>query len=222
MKRLLLLSQIKTIKYGYLYNFYAISDARGIANTGWHVPTVSEYQTLRNFIDPGSSDSTNTAGGPLKETGLTYWDSPNTGATNSTKFNARGSGLRTAAGSFDSSKQRLMLRYTTDFVCEIRYDVDVFYTGNRSVGGGNTKAGISLRLIKDTTSLSDGQSGSYIGTDGKIYRTICIGTQEITADPIAETRYSNGDIIPTVTDGTTWAGLITGAKCAYDNNESNV
>jgi uncharacterized protein (TIGR02145 family) len=33
-------------KLGKLYNWYAVSDARGLAPSGWHVPTDKEFQTL--------------------------------------------------------------------------------------------------------------------------------------------------------------------------------
>lgn len=61
-----------------------------------------------------------------------------------------------------------------------------------------------------------------VGNDGKVYPTVAIGTQVWMAANLAETKYRNGDTIPTVTDNTTWAGLTTGAKCAYNNDESNV
>ena len=41
-------------------------------------------------------------GGKLKETGTTYWNSPNTGATNETGFSARGSGFRTYQGEYQN------------------------------------------------------------------------------------------------------------------------
>jgi uncharacterized protein (TIGR02145 family) len=78
-----------------------------------------------------------------------------------------------------------------------------------------------VRLVKDTTTLSDGETGTYTGNDGKVYRTICIGTQEWLADNLAETKYRNNDSIPEVTDNTAWAGLSTGARCSYDNDPSN-
>jgi uncharacterized protein (TIGR02145 family) len=33
-------------KFGKLYNWYAVNDPRGLAPTGWHVPTDAEWQTL--------------------------------------------------------------------------------------------------------------------------------------------------------------------------------
>ena len=83
------------------------------------------------------------------------------------------------------------------------------------------KAGLSVRLIKDNTTLTEGQTGIYIGNDGKVYRTICIGTQEWLADNSAETKYRDGSDIPVVTDNAAWAALATGAMCYYNNDINN-
>jgi uncharacterized protein (TIGR02145 family) len=40
--------------YGYLYNWYAATDARKICPTGWHVPTDGEWTSLILFIDPSA------------------------------------------------------------------------------------------------------------------------------------------------------------------------
>lgn len=37
-------------KYGKLYNWYAVSDGRNIAPTGWHVPSDDEWKTLENYV----------------------------------------------------------------------------------------------------------------------------------------------------------------------------
>jgi uncharacterized protein (TIGR02145 family) len=37
-------------KYGKLYNWYAVSDPRGLAPTGWHIPTDEEFNELISFL----------------------------------------------------------------------------------------------------------------------------------------------------------------------------
>lgn len=38
------------LKYGKLYNWYALADARGICPTGWHVPTDLEWTALTDYL----------------------------------------------------------------------------------------------------------------------------------------------------------------------------
>ena len=69
--------------YGRLYTWYVASDARNVCPTGWHVPTDGQLESMKTFL--GGEE---VAGGKLKETGTTHWNSPNTGATNETGFTA--------------------------------------------------------------------------------------------------------------------------------------
>ncbi len=87
--------------YGYLYNWYAATDSRGICPSGWHVPTDDEWNKLVKFIDSGADTSTSstsstqstTAGGEMKTAGTNYWNFPSTG-TNASGFSAKGGGFR--------------------------------------------------------------------------------------------------------------------------------
>jgi uncharacterized protein (TIGR02145 family) len=134
--------------YGKLYNWYAVNDPRGLAPTGWHVPSDSEWNELINYLGGDA-----VAGGKLKEAGTTRWDSPNTGATNSSGFQARPGGMREGTcGCGFSLKNEDGLWWSSS--------EDPPFTDSRSVGtdyywgiiihGGTWRAsGLSVRCVKD-------------------------------------------------------------------------
>jgi len=206
------------VKYGYLYNWYVTTNASPITSSDdWVVPTDAQWTTLTDYLGGLS-----VAGGKLKETGTTYWRISNIGATNEVGFNARGGGFRDfdgpfiyfgdygywwSASEYDASNAWTRLMYN--------------YYGGVSRYLYGKEVGFSIRLLKPSTTLIHGQTGTYTGNDGKVYRTICIGNQEWLADNLAETKYRVGDI-PNITDDAAWSLLSTGARCAYDNDESNV
>lgn len=206
------------IKYGLLYNWYAATDERGICSENFHLPTKEEFETLNTYLG-----GTSVAGGKLKETGLTYWLSPNEGANNISKFNARGSGQRISAGTFTIIKEQCLL-WTNSYneILKLPYAFGIYYNyESTSFPLISKKYGVSVRPIKDSTTLSDGEIGAYTGNDGQIYPTICIGTQEWVACNMAETKYGNGDLITEVTNNDDWAVLTSEALCAYNNDYSN-
>ena len=67
-----------------------------------------------------------------------------------------------------------------------------------------------------------GATGSGVtDIDGNSYPTVINGTQEWMAANLAVTRFSNGDLIPEVTDNAQWVGASTPAWCYLDNNAAN-
>jgi uncharacterized protein (TIGR02145 family) len=83
--------------YGKLYNWYAVNDSRGLAPSGWHIPSDAEWNTIINCIDPNANIGNtfyNVAGGKMKSTGTSLWESPNTDATNSSGFTGLPGGTR--------------------------------------------------------------------------------------------------------------------------------
>jgi uncharacterized protein (TIGR02145 family) len=80
--------------YGKLYNFYAVSDSRGLCPTGWHVPSDEEWYTLENSFG-GSA----VAGIAMKSspTDIPSWD-----GSNASGFSGLPAGGRNLYGDFNS------------------------------------------------------------------------------------------------------------------------
>lgn len=84
--------------YGKLYNWYAVSDPRGIAPSGWHVPSDDEWTQLTDYLGGGV-----VAGAKMKsETG---WFRDSNG-TNETGFSGLPGGSRGSNGEFSAPPER--------------------------------------------------------------------------------------------------------------------
>lgn len=200
--------------YGVLYNGYAIADARNLAPLDCHIPTQAEWTTLINYLGGES-----VAGGKLKETGTTHWNTPNTGATNETGFTALAGGQRQGqTGGGDASINLLGLFWTSTkpFSGYTQYRL-VYYNNNTCTQNAIIDdGGFSLRCICDTsaTTITD--------LDGYKYDVVDIGTQRWLAQNLRVTKYRNGDSIPNVTDYTVWTELTSGAYAYYNNDSGNL
>lgn len=78
--------------HGALFNWYAAVDERNIAPTGWHVPSVEDWEKLINHLDPFKNGN---YGHALRETTTAHWYQDgqfNRFSTNSTGFTAIPSG----------------------------------------------------------------------------------------------------------------------------------
>ena len=189
------------VKYGALYNWYAVTDARNICSAGFHVPTKTEFETLQTYLGSGII-----FGGKLKETGLDYWYSPNAGATNEVGFNCRGAGLRLYnTGIYDYLKEYSLIWTSTSETPGTASAVQIAYSDSFVIyANSNKNNGQSVRPVKDSTTLSHGETGTYTDPSGYTYPTICIGTQEWVAHNIMTKHYRNGDDIPEVTNSAEW------------------
>jgi len=78
--------------YGVLYNWPSSLDA---CPDDWHLPADAEWIALTTYLG-----GEGVAGGKMKETGTSHWNSPNTGATNSSGFTGLPGGYRDADGTF--------------------------------------------------------------------------------------------------------------------------
>jgi len=132
--------------YGFLYNWYAVNQDK-LCPYGYHVPSVDDWSTLISFLGGG-----NIAGGKLKEAGLDHWQSPNTGATNSTGFTALAAGQRNWDGTFNAIGNYCWL-WTSTAVSgsegsAYKFSLDSY--GERAITySSNTTAGYPVRCVKD-------------------------------------------------------------------------
>ncbi|MGV8961798.1 MAG: hypothetical protein ACOH2V_00185 [Candidatus Saccharimonadaceae bacterium] len=158
----------------------------------------------------------------MKEMGLAHWVPTNTG-TNASGFTARGSSYRDDKGTFGRIKEAAY--YATSSMA------DTSYWAIKGISAASTvfqnygmpfRTGVSIRGLKLVTTLTNGQTGFYVGNDGKVYKTICIGTQEWMLDNLAETKYKDGSTITIVNNPVTWGTLITEAGCAHNNDITNI
>ncbi len=136
--------------FGYLYNWYAVDDDRGVCPENWHVPTLEEWQNL--VEDFGGND---VAGAHLKATGTLeggdgLWHEPNP-STNESGFTALPGGYRNGSY-FESVGSRVYFWSST------RYQVVGQYSHYIKLNNYDTSAtisyfewhkGLSIRCVSD-------------------------------------------------------------------------
>jgi uncharacterized protein (TIGR02145 family) len=142
--------------YGLLYNWYAVADNRNIAPEGWHVPTDEDWKELemhlgmsRSEADEGGSRGAD-EGGKLKEAGTASWNSPNSGATNSSGFTALPGGYRYSNGAFIDMGDYGFWWSATAYSNRRAWRRFLYYSRPEVYRNQNDKRiGISVRLVRD-------------------------------------------------------------------------
>jgi uncharacterized protein (TIGR02145 family) len=201
------------IKYGVLYNWTGgmggaasssanPSGVRGVCPAGWHLPGDAEWDLLSTALG-----GENTAGGAMKTTGTSGWESPNTGATNQSGFTGLPGGFRSNNASFDGEGLYGYFWSSTGATAS-----DAWYRGlsNRNAylgrNSGNKQNGFSIRCVWDvpitatvlTTAISgitqvSSTGGGVVTTDGNAAvtaRGVCWST---TSTPTtSDSKTSNG------------------------------
>ncbi len=132
------------VTYGKLYNWYALNDPRGLAPSGYHIPTDTEWTTLTTCLGGISL-----AGDAMKEVGTGHWIS-NPTATNSSGFTALPGGERDPSGSFNTPAAGMTyygIWWSISGTARILY----YNTTNISSTNSNISKipGYSVRCIKD-------------------------------------------------------------------------
>lgn len=142
--------------YGVLYNWTAAmagsassnanpSGVQGICPTGWHLPSDAEWTELTDYLD-----GTSVAGGKLKETGTTHWNSPNTGATNETGFTALPDGHRYFLGTFNDIGIHGNWWSAREYDATFAWYRYMYYNESNVSRSNNSKhGGFSVRCVRD-------------------------------------------------------------------------
>lgn len=130
--------------YGRIYNGYAVVDSRNLCPIGWHIPSDSEWTILENYLG-GSSF----AGGKLKEVGLSHWPSPNTNATNESKFTALPGGGRNILVSPAFFSGAYWWSSTEVGTSNLKSRNIVYNSGATTSNSNDKRYGYSIRCIKD-------------------------------------------------------------------------
>ncbi len=146
-----------TAVFGKLYNWYAVNDIAGLCPANWHVPSDSEWNQLVKFIDPFadttciSCSQSPTAGGAMKEIGLSHWTGSNIGATNTSGFTALPAGMRESAGTYGAWFGYLGYWWTSSSASSTTGYYRNLDASNSSVYRySNTKTtGMAVRCVKD-------------------------------------------------------------------------
>jgi len=215
---------------GFLYNWFAASDAN-FAPTDWKVPTNTEFATLLTYLtDNGFNyDDTTTGNKSAKSIGATttYTFDSTVGAVgntdypakrNITGFTALATGYRINNGTFTNVNQRAIFWLNTESSSNAYYFSILYNFANIANSTLHKVDGMSIRLLY----TGAGTPTTVTDIDGNVYDTVTIGSQIWTKQNWKATRLANGTSIPLVTDGTTWAGLTTLARCSFNNDLNNV
>jgi len=131
--------------YGKLYNWYAVSDSRGLCPSGWHVPSDIEWTSLTNYLEGASI-----AGKKIKTTGTVFWQSPNTESSNESGFSALPGGYRDSSGSFFSIRKNASFWSATEDASSHAW-VRSLNNNNGYVNHTifNKQNGLSVRCLRD-------------------------------------------------------------------------
>ncbi|MCF8372510.1 MAG: PKD domain-containing protein [Bacteroidales bacterium] len=197
--------------YGGLYTWYTMmngqssssivpSGVQGICPEGWHIPSDQEWTNLTDYLGGLS-----VAGGKLKEQGTNYWNSPNTGATNSSGFTGLPGGHKNSGGGtyvnmggganwWSTTQGGLGAWYRA-----IQYNDSVVFRYSNS-----KTYGFSIRCIKDSIPILS-LNASFISGDSQI----------IVGDSVNFTDISTGN-------PTTWQWIFEGGTPAISTDQNPI
>jgi uncharacterized protein (TIGR02145 family) len=189
--------------YGLLYNWYAATDVRGVAPSGFRIPETSDRSDLYAAATRDENTSERDVDGGFDEP---RWVS-NFGGTNTSGFNALPSGEGFPNGNYQFLGQFFRAWDST------------MNAGYMQIGGStqtsstsSASTGFSIRCVSDNEPSTD----LVQDADGNNYTWIQIGTKYWLQQNLKTTTYNNGDSILFGLDNT------PNGAWAYPNGDSSL
>lgn len=128
------------VKYGKLYNWYAVNDPRGLAPAGWHIPGEDEWRQLYDYLGYAEASAP-------KLRSKQGWDN-NKNGTNESGFSALPGGNSSKIVSYNTGNEASWwstTEFTPDYVTvAILKEYDSFEMGHSAKYRGN-----AVRCIKN-------------------------------------------------------------------------
>jgi uncharacterized protein (TIGR02145 family) len=180
-------------------------------STSVNISTTAVSELISSAATSGGN-ITNDGGNPVTQRGVCWSSSPN--PTTNDNITNNGNGL----GSFTSNLSGLTAIAT--------YFIRAYAINGAGTFYGNEISFTTPDIISSSPHTCGAENvhnpnlnyGSLTDQQGNVYKTIVIGNQEWMAENLKTSHYSNGDLIPNITDAAQWDGLSTGALCFYNNN----
>ena len=151
--------------FGYLYNWYAVTDPRKLCPDGWHVPTQSDWNKLVISLHSGttvadtsfSSTQSTTAGTALKSdvtnptNGVGLGWNPGSPGNNTSVFTALPGGYRNKFGTFVNIRNSALFWSATEVVGsgDAWYRFLNYLNGDVLKSADNKSFGGSVRCLRD-------------------------------------------------------------------------
>jgi uncharacterized protein (TIGR02145 family) len=146
--------------YGYLYNWYAVGDERGLAPEGWHVPTDDEIKQLEMYLGMSQSEADDTGyrgtnqGSQLAGNAALWSDG---GLENDPEFGSSGFDFLPGGYRINGSGNFSSLGFDGNFWSATEYGADYAWKRKLSFSstqvyrfGTNKRNGFSVRCVRDS------------------------------------------------------------------------
>lgn len=137
-------------KYGKLYNWYAVTDPRGLAPKGWHIPSETDWKTFEYNIGGNGGDKLKSTSDWKENTKSSDNNTASSYGNNFMGFNGYPSGIRYYDGFFIYKTQNGYWWSKTEMDTNLAWFYYLDYRSSELLKNFSKKSnGLSVRCIKD-------------------------------------------------------------------------